>query len=74
MEFFNTGLVLVIGSFTGMQKFFGSSDVNQDNLIYQGFESKWYMNVSKILLNTLFISSYLSNMIDMKNFGLWYFK
>ena len=67
MEFFNTGIVILIISMTP----FGSllSQQQKGDLEfkthYEGFESSWYTDVGKVLVITLTLNCFVSSTIDV---------
>lgn len=71
MEFFNTGLVILIVSFTPLSTYFVKAP-DEDHVMkdrYNGFESDWYANVGKTLIITLTFNCFISNALDMRNFA-----
>lgn len=68
MEFFNTGLVFLIISFTRLQSLFVKEGEENPRLLYTGFESDWYPDVGKILVMTLGLNAFSANALQFKNF------
>jgi ABC-type phosphate/phosphonate transport system permease subunit len=70
MEFFNTGLVILIISFSKLSGFFSKAP-DPENVVrtkYDGFESDWYADVGKTLVITLSLTCFISNSLDMRKF------
>jgi hypothetical protein len=68
MEFFNTGLIILLVSFTGMSftESSNETDIKQDK--YNGFESEWYANIGKLINVTLIIGFISSHTLDARVF------
>ena len=67
MEFFNTGLVILIISMTPFGSLF-SQQADKDHEIkthYNGFESSWYADIGKTLVITLTLNCFVSSTIDL---------
>lgn len=70
MEFFNTGIVILIISMSPASSIF-SQQKDQDHSFkthYDGFESDWYAEVGKVLVITLTLNCFASSTIDMQKF------
>ena len=68
MEFFNAGFIMLIISFdpTGTsQRLAGEAEPRT----YRGFESDWYAKFGKQLCITLFMSTFATNVGELKTFG-----
>lgn len=61
MEFFNTGLVLLVISFTPLQSIFSPENDLNIKKRYFGFESDWYADIGKILVMTLGLNAFVAN-------------
>ena len=68
MEFFNTGLVILIISLTPLGSLF-SQEKAATSTQYDGYESEWYKNVGKTLVITLLLNCFVSSSIDMEKFA-----
>ena len=74
MEFFNTGVIILLISFAGMTKAFagdteGSAAISSKKSRYDGFEPSWYKDIGVVINISLILSCFVSNSIDMKKFG-----
>ena len=71
MEFFNTGIVILIISMTPFGSFFSQQEDKDHEFKthYDGFESEWYRDVGKILVITLTLNCFVSSSLDLQKFG-----
>ena len=65
MEFLNTGLIILLVSFTGIS-FSQGEDTGVKEQKYNGFESEWYANIGKLINVTLIIGFISSHTLDLK--------
>jgi hypothetical protein len=70
MEFFNTGLVFLIISFSKLQSLFPQEEEEEPRQSYNGFESDWYSDVGKILVMTLGLNAFAANVWQFKSYLL----
>lgn len=75
MEFFNTGVIILLISFAGMTNAFagdtteGSAAISSKKSRYDGFEPNWYKDIGIVINVSLILSCFVSNSIDMKKFA-----
>lgn len=67
MEFFNMGCIMLFSSFdpTGISQRIAGDD---NPTVYTGFSNTWYQVFGKKLCSTLFMSTFATNVPEIKNF------
>jgi hypothetical protein len=71
VEQFNTGLVVVLVSLTGLNKAIITYKqyMYPNTVNYNGFDSNWYQDMGEKINISIFLSSFISNIIDMRNYA-----
>ena len=77
LEFMNTGFLMIFISLSGSNKLFihyEDFQIKPEKLGYDGFDYDWYFDVAGVITFSVFISCFIANFFDLRNFIKYYFR